>query len=240
MYVIVCHKWSRAGYRSHFKAEHVNKLERMLQKHTTLDFKLVCFTDDPKGINCETHPSFTEFAKIPSPMANKKNPACFRRLSIFKKSMGEFLGASRIIQMDLDVVITNNIDHILDRKEDFIMWGDTAKSTPYNGSLLNMVPGARECVYNEFDPDTSIQRIRQSGFIGSDQAWIGVCLGQNEAKFSSKDGVYSFRNHFELNKPPRKELPSNACMVIFHGNRDPWHTQLYNTYSWIKEHYEKI
>ncbi len=240
MLTIVCHKWKRAGYRSHFKAEHVNTLYKMIQKHTTLDFQMVCFTDEPKGIICDTRPGLKEFTRIPSPMANKKNPSCFRRLPIYKKSMGEYLGATRIVQIDIDVVITGNIDNILDRKEDFIIWGDTARSTPYNGSLVNMIPGARERVYTEFDPQTSIRKIQKSGFIGSDQAWVGVVLGPNEAKYTEKDGVYSFRNYFQMNRPERTKLPHDAKIVVFHGNIDPWNTKIYQKYPWVEEHYANV
>ena len=49
-----------------------------------------------------------------------------------------------------------------------------------------------------------------------------VCLGTGEAKWTARDGVYSFRNQIQ---PPRGKgaLPPGARVVFFHGAEAKFH-----------------
>ena len=71
-------------------------------------------------------------------------------------------------------------------------------------------------------------------YIGSDQAWIGACLGPHERKWTKADGVYSFRN--EINGRTRT-LPPNCRMVNFHGRFDPWDPMVQAQHPWIRKYW---
>lgn len=231
----VCWKWRPPlGYRSTFGPETVNVLLSMLTRTYRAPFELVCVTDDPSGIDTQVRivPLWSDFANMVSPHG-RGYPSCYRRLKMFSREAASFLGA-RIVSMDLDVVIVADITALFENGLDFKMYGDTAKSTPYNGSLIQLTAGARPQLWEQFDPKVSPLLGLKKNYIGSDQAWIGVCLGPNEAKFTARDGIYSYRNEIA---PRGGFLPPDAKIVIMHGNVDPWNPAMKRRHTWIQEHY---
>ena len=89
-------------------------------------------------------------------------------------------------------------------------------------------------IWEDFDPDISPLLARQSlnrngqRSYGSDQAWISMKLGDGEAVFDERDGIYQYR----LIDP--SYIPRNAKIVFFAGGQNPWtknaFTELQNTY----------
>ena len=138
------------------------------------------------------------------------------------------------VSMDLDIVITGDITELFQQDFDFRMYGDTARGTPYNGSIIQHTAGTRPQLWEQFDPLKSPQLGIKKKYIGSDQAWIGACLGPDEPKFTRRDGVYSWRNEL---KPRGGRLPPNAKIVVFHGHQDPWTPAIRGIYPWCKEAY---
>jgi hypothetical protein len=96
--------------------------------------------------------------------------------------------------------------------------------------MFMMEAGCREQVWESFDKDYSPKIIerRPKLCIGSDQAWIRLVLGKNEARWSNDDGVYEYRQ-------VRSGLPENAKIVFFSGKRDP--STLYERHNWIRENW---
>ena len=233
--IFVCWKWKAPfGYRSEFKAATVNVLLSMLTRHYHKPFELVCVTDDPVGISekVRTVKLWSDYATVPSPHG-RGNPSCYRRLKMFSREAGQFLGP-HFVSIDLDVVIVRDITGLFDQDLDFKMYGDTARGTPYNGSLIMHKAGTRPQLWEQFNPLTSPLIGLQLKYIGSDQAWIGACLGPDEAKFTAADGVYSYRNQI---LPGGGTLPLAAKLVIMHGHVDPWTPLMQSKHSWIREHY---
>lgn len=239
MEFVTC-KWRPAGnYRSQFGASTVNTLWSMLQRNHPGPVRLTCITDDARGISSEVQvlPLWPTYGNVPSPHG-LGNPSCYRRLPLFGDELPgigpvrEVIG-DRFVHLDLDVVITGNIAPLFAGGEAFRIWGDTAKGTPYNGSLWMMQAGARRQVLEQFDPIDSPKKSLAMRYIGSDQGWIGACLGPDEPKWSTRDGVYSFRNHIQRSG---YLLPTGARIVIFHGSVDPWSRQA-QLLSWVRKHY---
>ena len=228
-------KWTPVnGYRSKFGPDTVNVLWSMIDRHYASPWSLVCVTDDPKGIRPEvrTVELWKDFSMLPSPHG-RMYPSCYRRLKMFSKEAENLFG-KRFVSIDLDVVIVNDITALFDNDLDFKMYGDTARGTPYNGSLIQHKAGTRRQLWEQFHPQSSPQIGRSRGYIGSDQAWIAACLGPHEPKFTAKDGVYSFRNEIA---PKGGALQKDACMVIMHGHVDPWMPAMQQRHAWIREHY---
>ena len=85
----------------------------------------------------------------------------------------------------------------------------------YNGGMFMMDAWARSSVWSDFDPESTPSQVQADPMvIGTDQAWIRVHLGKNEARWTNADGVYEARQ-----VGPR--LPRNARLVLFAGKRDP-------------------
>lgn len=234
MLSVVCWKWvPRANYRSKFNAEHVNTLAAMVERHFHAPYEVVCVTDNWKGIDSSVRivPLWDTWSRIPNPHGGL-NPSCYRRLKAFDSAMAHTLG-QRFVSVDLDVVITGDVTPLWTRKEDFVIWGDQVKGTPYNGSMWLMTAGARHRVYAEFDPESSPQETFRAKLLGSDQAWISHILGPGEAKWTKDDGVLAYRTDI---KRTHGVLPKNTRMVFFQGNIDPWHP-VAQKLPWVREHY---
>lgn len=234
---VICWKWkpNNPEFRSKFDANSVNVLRNMLERNYSGPFKLVCFTDDPVGIDrrVEVLPIWDNWANLVSPLG-VGYPSCYRRLLAFRSDMEQIVGG-RFISIDLDCVITGDITPIVEREEDFIIWHAETRDTPYNGSLWMMNPGAREQVYTEFDPDKSPEETRALNIVGSDQAWFVHCLGPDEATWDKEDGIYVWRTHL---RNRLWQLPDDARIVFFQGNEDPWEQSAIDKAPWILEHYK--
>lgn len=228
----ICWRWKPpAGYRSQFGPETVRVLRNMIRRHYSHPHRFVCVTDTPGDIDAdiETMPLWKEFGDIPSPHG-PKNPSCYRRLKMFSPEAGAMFGP-RFVSMDLDTVIVSDLSPLVDRTEEFICWGDTNRTTHYNGSFMLMTAGSRTKVWETFDPAKSPKLAMRAGFFGSDQGWISYCLGPKEAKWSKADGVYSYRNDLQRSST----LPANARITFWHGREDPWTGG--QRLSWVREHW---
>lgn len=231
-----CFKWTHqwGTYRSQFGSAQPNILRNMIKRHLRIPHEFFCVTDDATGIDADIRviPLWNDHRTVPSPHG-KGNPACYVRLKAFSEEAREIIG-ERFLLLDLDVVVVDDITPVVDVPDDFRIWGDTARGTPYNGSMILMTAGARRQVWEQFDPVESPKRGRALGYIGSDQAWVGACLGPGEKKWGPRDGVYSYRNEIQ---PKGGMLPHNARIVIFHGHVDPWQSTTQTRHRWVREHY---
>jgi len=178
-------------------------------------------------------PLWNDFADLPSPHGGK-NPSCDRRLRLFHPDASQWFG-ERFVSLDLDAVITGDLSPVWNRPDAFVMWGDTNRTTHYNGSMVLMTAGARRQVWDDFNPTTSPAEAKAAGQFGSDQAWISYRLGPGEATWSTVDGVYSYRMHLQQ----RQELPPYARIVFFHGQVDPW-SPAAQSKSWVRQHYGAV
>lgn len=236
MLTVVCWKWKPAQtYRSSYGPETVNTLQRMVARHYPDPHRFLCVTDDSAGIDpsVEIVQPWNDFSDLPSPHG-AKNPSCYRRLRMFHPDIAQVFG-DRFVSLDLDVVIAGDMRPVWNRPEDFVAWGDTNNlpGSHYNGSMILMRAGARSKVWTSFDPATSPKLSVRAKCFGSDQGWISYCLGAGEARWSQRDGVYSFRNHLSKTNG----LPSDARIVMFHGRHDPWTPYAQEKWPWIAEHY---
>jgi len=234
MLTMVTWLWTAApGYRSKFTTAHVNRLRQMIARHYPSPHRFCCVTDQTKGLDADVTviPPWNDFIALPSPSGGR-NPSCYRRLRAFAPDIGVTFG-ERFASFDLDVVIVGDLRPVLDRSEDFVIWGDTNPRTFYNGSLLLLTAGARPQVWTTFDPKRSPALARAAGHFGSDQGWISYCLGPKETKWTQADGVYSFQQHI---LPNGGKVPTNAKIVVFHGHVDPWMPRA-QALPWVQQHW---
>jgi len=234
---IVCWKWSQPGYKLSFTSQHVNILASMIRRNYKRPHRIVCITDEPKGIvdDVETFPLWDDHASVPN-ISGKHLPSCYRRLRIFDPAIAEALDAKRILSIDLDVVFTGDVSHILTRPDPFIGWKVPGVHVPevYNGSMFLFTPGPYSWIWETFDPFKSPRLAKQAGYQGSDQAWISYCLKAREPGWGKHDGVYSYPRDIRA----MMRLPTDARLVIFHGARKPWDQRHSRDRVWIQKHYK--
>lgn len=230
MITVVTWKWRpRPDYHTTYTADHVNRLRSMVARNLDQPHEFVCVTDDAGGIDSRVRivPLGPEVGKALHP----KRPNCYRRLSAFAPNAAEWLGR-RILSLDLDCVITRDLGPLVNRPEDFVIYADPAKGTPYNGSLWLLTAGSRVKVWETFDPLKAPERTQQLGIIGSDQAWIAAALGSKEATFDRRDGVLTYVR--DVRKGNGGRLPDGARIVFFVGPHDPSRAPE----SWVKEYWK--
>lgn len=238
MLSVVTFLWQKPGYRSKFTLEHVATLARMVRRHYPDKHRFVCFTDQvDKPVGCVSDdvpytlaPLWTELADVPHPWGDH-NPSCFRRLRLYSNWAKKALG-DRVVQMDLDLVITGDLRPLWNRSDPFVFWSD--QLNPHgrvNGAMQLITPGLRDDVWSEFDPTLAAQVGRSKGCWGSDQGWIAHKFAPgSHGSFGAVDGCFSWRVHC---KPNGGALPDGARVVNFHGLEDPWTIDL----PWIKKYY---
>lgn len=233
----VTFKWKPPfQYRSTFTGEHVNVLRDMIARNYKGKHRLTCVTDDPTGIDADVRvlPLWDDFADVQSPHG-AGNPSCYRRLKLWSEEAADLIG-ERICSIDLDVVIAADITHIVERPEDFVLWGDYVNpQTHYNGSMQLIRAGCRPDIYRDFDPKNTPLQTRGAGFHGSDQAWLSLKFGPDAPRWTIGDGVASFRIHCSGHLGRR--LPNCAKVIFFHGKHDPWDADVQAKYAWVKDHW---
>ena len=202
-------------YANKHTAESVNVLYNMVKRDTTVPFNFICVTDDSTGIN-------SEIKTIELWDKCRAFGGCFNRLYTFSPDMRDLFG-DRFMCIDLDCVILQNIDNLLAKQDDFIILKypkrkDNAQKQHYCGGLYLMDAGCRSEVWTTFS-ESSIgiinNKMKKREVVGSDQAWISICLGDKEQTFGDKDGIYIL-HYINRNAPPK-----NARIIFTVGNRSP-------------------
>lgn len=161
-------------------------------------------------------------------------PGCLVRMRLFDRAMQESLGVSagdRIVNIDVDAVVTGSIDHLFERDDEFTIAQhfNTTNPCPFNGSLWMFRAGERHDVWDDF----SLEAVSRIPFhaIPDDQAWLWHKF-PNAAAYTPTDGVYAFKKR-GWDKWGRRILPDDARLVVFPG-RDP---AKYKEVGWIKRHW---
>lgn len=222
--------WQQPNTRTIYTAKHVNVWARQVRKYLSMPHKLICFTDQPKGIKegveVRSLPTSINYINNKTWKANAGKPQCYVRLDMFRRDAAKFYG-ERFVSMDLDCVIKQPLDPLFDRDDEFIMYKGTASARPYNGSMLMMTAGCRPQVFEKFKPELAERASKV--YIGSDQAWISYVLGWTESVWDKSDGVYFFgKQETRLENPPE-----NLRVLFFPGNPKPWQINV----PWIKAAY---
>jgi uncharacterized Rossmann fold enzyme len=168
-------------------AKYVNNLYRSVQRNMTIPHRFVCFSDIPHRIECETHPI--------------QGSGWFAKLFLFK----EFT-QGRIIFLDLDTVITSNIDHLAEYKGDFALLRDFYRPDGYGSGVMLWRGGFGQEITDSFISDG------QPNIEGGDQIYI-------ESKIKSVDRLQDiFQNKIVSYKVHAEHgVPDQAAIVCFHG-----------------------
>lgn len=209
--VVGCFVWG-----TKYPQAYVDRLELGLRRHTTFPFRFRVF-----------HPA-------PEDMHLTEVKGCFARLRVFDPEWQARNGidpGDRLVIVDLDVVVTGDLEPLLTKPEPFgILCGvNSANPGKFNGSFWWTTGGYRPDVWTDF----SLEAAAKVPFyeFPDDQAWLEAKLADVAGEVGPGDGLYA------LHKPgwPRGDaLPRNARLVAFPGWRDP---AGYVTLDWVKRHW---
>lgn len=197
---------------------HVHRLKRQLEEHCTFDFRFVCITDDPAGLECDTYPLWDE---------KKEMGGCYRRLKLFHKSSVDI--GERLLSMDLDCQVIGDLKPLVRREEPAVFWKSFTSRTIINGSMWLCSPGSHNKLWDEL-PENARKITEGRRLSGSDQAWIAYTLGQQIPYWSNRDGVLA------LKRDCRKKIkrpPPHGRVVYTPGRPKPWDVEAQRFWPWL-------
>lgn len=231
MLTIALWKWGNKYTR-----DHVARMQSMLSRHLTLPHRIVCLTDKPHDL-----PSGVEAAALPKKF-HGSDQKCMRRIWIYSPKAIRL--GDRLLQLDLDVVLTGNIDAIAGRPEPFVIWrsdSNVVHGWGYNPSVLLITPGAQARVWDAYvaDPQGVSDRADKAGWwvkVNSDQAVMSYLLSDQDVPYwTEADGIRAYRVFAGKHGDRGKVLPEGTKIVSFHGPRDPSVVDLQKKSPWLRE-----
>ena len=141
-------------------ARYVNALFRGCSRNLTVPFQFICLTDDAGGLLPGIQARIVPQGLIPS----RLHPI-YTKLALFRPS--EFPSGARVLYLDLDMVVTGNIDAVASYSGPFAMLRDPACPSELNSSIMAWgVNGSSENIWTKWvdagQPDSRL----------TDQSWI--------------------------------------------------------------------
>lgn len=209
---VVCWRWGDL-----FAPVYVQRLRSMLARHLHLPHQLYCVTDDPSALDADVR-------AIPMPDEFADTPRCRRRMWQFSKDRIDEFGP-RMLCIDLDVVIVDDITPLIDRPEPIVCWR-VGYAGVYSGSFLLLDTGALDGAWRSFsrNPAGFLKATNERN--GSDQAMLNLYLrGRPIAEWTEADGLVTwFGNGYARLEahgmgPHRPYLPPGARIVVL-GSAD--------------------
>lgn len=183
--IVACVKWGKHPYT----AEYVNILADMVARNCELPHQFWCFTDDPLGIAEDV-----EIRPLPADLKGWWN-----KVAYFKP--GTFPDKTRIVALDLDVVVCGPIEPLINTKgiaADWIQGG-------YNSSVMVWDAGEYTEIWDNFSPE-AVERLH------GDQDWV---MEASKWAYLPADWIASYRLH------ATEWPPEGARIVAFHGEPKP-------------------
>lgn len=162
-----------------------------------------------------------------------KTQGCFCRLRMFDPEWQAKYGVEdRLVCMDLDAVVTGELDTLFDRDEPFVILqgANASNPCPYNGSVMMLRAGAHPEVWADFSIEAA-QHAPAYEF-PDDQGWLWHKLPDAAGwQAGAASGVFAFK---KPGWPKGDALPVDARLVVFPGWRDP---RAFAHLSWVREHW---
>lgn len=199
-----------------FSVLYVNRMQSMLARNLRLNHRIYCFTDNADGID-------RDVICLPIPRDLSNLPRCRRRMWQYNRIVDGTLGR-RLLSIDLDVVITDDITPLVNRPEPIVMWR-VGYANVLSGSFVLWDAGALDGAWAAFDADREgYPRRAQPLGTGSDQAMINLWACESRtpiAELTERDGMvtwfgdgYAKREHLGMGPGWPHLLPGARVVVL--------------------------
>jgi hypothetical protein len=227
-----------------FCRDDVRIWDAMIARNLTVPHKRVCVTHRPDLVA-----DFIETRPIDP--AKHVPGLCTVKLQAHKPG-GIGKEGDRVLLMDIDCVVTGNLDPLVDREEPAVWWRNPnfevgGRRGFIQGSMQLFTVGATEHLWRDFDPLVTPAWLNRR-FGGGEQAWISERLNTaypepgwdwNVAHWTDADGVYGAGRlvNGKMGQGVQSELPENARIVFTPGDRSPSQPEMQAKHPWIRELY---
>lgn len=209
---VICIKWG-----TRYGADYVNRLASMIWRNTARPTRVICFTDDSKGVDPRvvTAP-LPAFQNIP----DRVSRLGWRKLSLYQQPLLDLSGD--VLFVDLDVVITGSIDPFFDFEPGRYCvaknWSEPELRVG-NTTVYRFPVGQMTYIFENFnrDPEQYLAKYRNSQKYISGEA--------HDMVFWPGDWCVSFKHSLLPGWPMRffitPKLPAGVRLVAFTGKPDP-------------------
>lgn len=209
----------RSGGR--YGVDDVRKLYGMVKRNLSHFDRFVCLSDlefEIEGV--ERVPLIDRF------------PGWWSKVELWRASV--FYDDDRVFYLDLDSVVTGNLDSLVARTEDFLAIKDFYRQPPrcavrLGSGLMLWTPTYHGNIYTDFIVHS---KQNMAACPMGDQEWIERYVPSPAYWQDVLPGkVLSFRVHLEHGKI---QPPATASVIAFHGLYKP---RDYGRLPWVKEHW---
>ncbi len=236
---IVCFKWGPK-----FGPEYVNNLYNAIQRHVTVPHRFICYTDDPTGVECETREFLVDL------------PVWWYIIGLTNP---EHEHNDQLVYMDLDTIITGNIDHIIGLDKPFATISDFGWLSGLQTAYIMWNKEIRDAVWKYFTskyepkdyPNLDCDYTQWGGTNQFLEECMGVVRINKDPRPALTDYIDppevvrlqdEFPNECVSYKAQSlamvRELPDAVNMVFFHGKPQPHEVDhTWPADNWIKEHW---
>lgn len=187
-----------------YPPEYVYKLHQMVQRYVTIPHQFICFAGNPALYKN-------------APFDVEQEPTGYHgwwaKIGIFKQNKAM---NSKVLYLDLDVVLQCNIDHYFDRSGFWTIqdWQNDC----FNSSVLLFDAPDYHYIYEECT-------WRERGIYKTDQHYLTAKI--KHPHFFSRQEVVSYKlDHCESSPPP------DADIIVFHGYPKPEHCDGWVEQAW--------
>lgn len=173
---------------------YVNRLASTARRQTNRDLRVVCFTDDKRGLD-------SGIDAQPLPVDGLSG--WWNKVALFGETLPGVTG--RVLYLDLDVVITGSLDSLLDHPGSFVIM-DNDYVPGFNSSVMLFDVGAQPHVWSRFAD-------REGKYLDGDQDWMALMIP--DAAVWPDDWCVPYR--LRAAEAP----PHDTKVVIFSGRPNP-------------------
>lgn len=213
---VICMKWG-----TKYGPEYVNRLYAMVRRHLTGDFRMVCLTDDAKGIRSEVDCFPIPALDLPPGTPERG----WTKLVTFVEDLYGLKGTA--LFLDVDVVIVDSIDEFFEEPGEFLIIRDyrrpwQARRITGNSSVYRFELGAHTDVLAYFK--SHLKEVQ--GRFRNEQAYLSDFLyRQGKLRYWPAAWCPSFKYdsipRWPVNYWAEPAIPEGARIVIFHGECNP-------------------
>ena len=216
---ILCMKWGRA-----YGADYVNILHRASRAHMERQFRFICLTDDPAGLDegIEVFP-VPDMGLPPERQAHGGWP----KLSVFAPKLYDLEG--RLLFLDVDIIITGGLDVFFEHDAGVRLireWPQLGhilrgrRRLGGNSSVFAFEIGTQTQIYEAFMADP------RAAFAGFRNEQRFLVAHAREVDYWPQGLCLSFKSDLMRPVPvnficPPRRLPKSARVVVFHGRPLP-------------------
>ncbi len=195
--IVACVWWG-----TKYGIEYVEKLRNSVKRNLTIPYEMVCITDHdevPEGVR-----------KIPTPSSSE---GWWQKVNLFKE--GVFPNDTRIMYLDLDIVVTNSLDMIARHEGEFVMiknFSRNERHAAFNSSCMIWTPTDKtKRIYDCFCEEVTDE-------LHGDQCWVWRVMHNNAIKTIRLDLAESYK--YNKRSAVRRES-NDTALWVFHGEPNP-------------------